>query len=140
MTTDQKVARFISAQTRRMNRRRFIGRAAGATAGAIAAVTIRPDGGLESSFAHSGYPCYPPCGYVCTGCASNGDCPSNYTTCTSASAGGSLRGCCPYSTGYWYSGPAGGDQHRCRDCKYYLGPWGCPSCFALCGCRSTTHY
>lgn len=137
---DRQVQGLMARTARGVNRRSFLSRAAGGTAGAVAAVVIGPVSGRDNALAHSGYPCYPPCGRYCSGCYSNADCPSGYTTCTNASQSGSLSSCCPYSSGYWYSGPSGGDQHRCRDCKTLYGPWTCNNCAGICGCRSTIHY
>lgn len=148
---DQKIQTLFSSFHRKMSRRNFVYKFAMGVTASIAAMLIRPIGGLETAFAH-GTPCNPPHGQFCSGCTSSGGCPTNYVTCTTKNAPSSCPGWCPYDSGFWYS-EGGSSGHICRDCQITLfGPPDSPShtfCskgatisnkYILCGCRGDTHH
>lgn len=133
---DRGVQNLASRSARNIDRRGFLGRAAAATAGAMAAVIIRP--GPESAFG-SNHPCFPPCGKVCANCFPNSGCDGGFINCTS----GSGLPCCPYPEAWWYTAGAVGERHKCRDCQRQVGPNSCngaQNCPGVCGCRSTQHF
>ena len=133
---DHKAQRSVASVTRRLHRREFLSRAAGAVAGGVATVVIGP-GAVRTAFASS-YTCNPPCGVFCSGCSAGGGCPGSMVDCTPSNSG--CSGLCPYASAWWYTAGSVGNRHLCRDCRPF-GPFlcACPS-YGLCGCRSTTHY
>jgi hypothetical protein len=131
---DHQVQDFASRSARNINRRSFLGRAAAATAGGLAAVIVKP--GTDTAFA-SNYACFPPCGIVCANCFPNSGCDGIFINCTSGNGPG---GCCPYPEAWWYTAGAVGERHKCRDCQRQVGPNSCSACAGVCGCRSTQHF
>lgn len=133
---DEKMRLEMTSMHRKISRRGFLYKLASTAAAMLATVIIAPEKSLKVAFAH-GNPCYPPNGVYCTGCGSNGSCPTGFTYCTQTYN----RGCssCPYPDGWWYS-EGGSSGHKCSDCiSSIIGPILCTSTY-LCGCRSTTHY
>jgi hypothetical protein len=125
--SDARVQALIGRASRGVDRRAFLSRAAGAAAGAIAAVVVGPLGNLEHAYADHGL-CIPPRGEYCSGCSAEGNCPSGYSTCTTR------NGCtqCTHSSGYWFTGFCN-EQTLCRDCIR-------TGCDGICGCVSKKHY
>ncbi|GLW96542.1 hypothetical protein Misp02_06290 [Microtetraspora sp. NBRC 16547] len=132
LSRDEKFQLGAARLTRRIGRRKFLGRS-GAVAAAIAGFVVGVDAG--PAFAHG--TCSPPHGAYCRGCAASSECPTGFVTCTPSYN----RGCglCPYSSGWWYTGTSP-NRHKCRDCiSSIYGPIGCSATWH-CGCKSTTHY
>jgi hypothetical protein len=129
---DEKFQLGAAKATRRIGRRKFLGKS-GTVAAAVASIVMGVN--ARPAFAHG--TCAPPYGRYCSGCGASSSCPSGKATCTP----GYDRGCnvCPYSTGWWYTGTAP-NRHRCRDCiSNIIGPIACNGTY-VCGCKSTTHY
>ena len=140
MKEDHKVQDKIGNLSRRITRKNFIERTMALTAGFLAFFLVKPTSNMNEAFAHASAPCYPPFGNYCSGCKSNGQCPTGYITCTRSNDKCKRIGYCIYASGWWYTANVGG-RHRCYDCQFNNGPIPCNGGKSdQCGCKSTIHY
>jgi len=131
---DRLVGNATEGLARRLSRRQVMFRGMKGVAGATAAIAVGSLAGAKNAFAVT-CTCGYACGQACSGCPSNGGCPTSYAICTSPCAYGN----CPWSTGEWVSctgcGQGSGSYRVCTDCRLIGHSCKCPEvCTCLSGC------